>query len=89
MNIPMIGHHVFCTYSQRETFTRVEGKAFFCGDCGATDHEGVTCTNCAQPIRFDWSYGGWILTDHAPIDLPLVFCFDENSDTTHTPEVKA
>lgn len=35
------GPIVFCTFSQRETYTRVWGKAF-CADCGATDHEEVT-----------------------------------------------
>jgi hypothetical protein len=47
------------------------------------------CSNCNQPIRFHWTYDGWILTDDAPVDLPLVFCFDENSRTTHSPEVTA
>lgn len=36
------GPIVLCTFSQRETFTRVHGGKAFCADCGATDHEEVT-----------------------------------------------
>ena len=35
------GATVFCTWSERETFTRVHGGKAFCADCGATDHEEV------------------------------------------------
>lgn len=36
------GPIVFCTFSGRETFTRVLGPQAFCADCGDTDHEAVT-----------------------------------------------
>ena len=36
------GSTVLCTWSGRETFTRVHGGKAFCADCGATDHEKVT-----------------------------------------------
>lgn len=36
------GTMVYCTWSERETFTRVHGGKAFCGDCGATDHKEVS-----------------------------------------------
>lgn len=36
------GNTVYCTWSNRETYTRVYGGKAFCADCGATDHKGAT-----------------------------------------------
>jgi hypothetical protein len=36
------GATVYCTWSERETFTRVHGGTAFCADCGAIDHKEVT-----------------------------------------------
>lgn len=35
------GPWVYCTWSDRETFTRVYGGKAFCADCGDTGHEEV------------------------------------------------
>lgn len=39
VKIQEFGPTVYCTFSLRETFTRVHGGKAFCADCGATDHE--------------------------------------------------
>jgi hypothetical protein len=36
------GQTVYCTWSDRETFTRVHGGKAFCADCGDTGHAAVT-----------------------------------------------
>lgn len=33
---------VLCSFSGRETFTRVWDGTVFCGDCGSTEHEEVS-----------------------------------------------
>lgn len=33
------GAIVYCTWSKRDTFTRVHGGKAFCADCGDTGHE--------------------------------------------------
>lgn len=40
------GPMVLCSFSGRETFTRVWDGTVFCGDCGSTEHETIKEGSC-------------------------------------------